>query len=419
MAPPSRLKDAKQKNTTLYPLFTQHHQQVARRTQQVGVNVISNHHYHNIPTKLDKILLGTRSRFKEDFPSHGKNDFLNECDGNDYDDGGVDDDDDDDNDDVPLSMLADRRPNIAEADQPVIVEGRQHPFFKRPNKRKRSDEVAPVSAFLVEREVVSVEIIRNSLKRGIQPVSSSWTLGNTAHDLRKTQQQSHMSMPHKRTLNDLEPPKAAVDDNSHKPCCARVSLSPATKISSSSPIRRRRIFSDSSMDFVPADPPASRMRNNVLLRLLSRSSNGYLLHKTVAYGGMSNQTLVNKRSSQPQQSSVSLQECPTWMMPSKWKTPTWLSLAQPMEYSSKTKNVDHMVWDEVGVLLAVAQVETISIYDWDMVRAADLQGRRDRCRKCRDSQWNIEPIVQFKAPSSVTKLVWNPFHPDELAVGLR
>jgi hypothetical protein len=38
--------------------------------------------------------------------------------------------------------------------------------------------------------------------------------------------------------------------------------------------------------------------------------------------------------------------------------------AQPMEYSNKTKNVDNTAWDEVDVLLAVAEEETFLICDF-------------------------------------------------------
>ncbi|OEU16368.1 hypothetical protein FRACYDRAFT_238959 [Fragilariopsis cylindrus CCMP1102] len=81
--------------------------------------------------------------------------------------------------------------------------------------------------------------------------------------------------------------------------------------------------------------------------------------------------------------------------------------------------IDHMTWDAMGVLLAVATGRIISIYDWDMVRAADIQGRSDRVRNCYESEWKIPPIVQFQIPSLVGSLVWNLYNMDELAVGFR
>ena len=82
-------------------------------------------------------------------------------------------------------------------------------------------------------------------------------------------------------------------------------------------------------------------------------------------------------------------------------------------------NIDHMTWDAMGVLLAVASDRTISIYDWDMLRAADIRGRSDRARSCQDSEFKIPPIAKFQLPQPASSLVWNPFEMDELAVGFR
>jgi hypothetical protein len=397
--------DAKQNHTKLYPLFIRQQQQVTRTLQHGGVDD-HNHHQNDIAsTPWGKLLQGTTvARFKEDFPSgHRARDFLNECNA---------DEDDDSDDDIPLSMLADITESNLE-----IVQSDQH----QPNKRKRSEEG---EAFLAGRED-SVKITWDSTrkdhpKRGHcqERVSSSFDQRNNA---RHEEQQS----PHQSE----DPPETVVEDTRNdahegnkEPFCDRVSLSPCTK-ASSLPIRSRgRLCSDSAMDFVVSfDEPGCRTTKNILVRLWDRSTHGCLLHKTAGFGGMSNQIFHSKRSVQLEQSLATVDECPTWMLPSKWKIPSWVALAQPIEfeYSSKNKNVDHMVWDEMGVLLAVARDATISIYDWDMVRAADLHGRRDRSRQCRESEWKIEPIIQFRAASPVTKLVWNPFHPDELAVCLR
>jgi hypothetical protein len=69
------------------------------------------------------------------------------------------------------------------------------------------------------------------------------------------------------------------------------------------------------------------------------------------------------------------------------------------------------------ILLAVVTDKVVSIYDLDMVQAADMQGCRDRACECHDSEWNIAPIVQSFTPSPVSKLLWNCFHRDELVVG--
>ena len=79
-----------------------------------------------------------------------------------------------------------------------------------------------------------------------------------------------------------------------------------------------------------------------------------------------------------------------------------------------------MAWDAMGVLLAVSSDRTIRIYDWDMLRAADIRGRSDRARNTNDhTEFKIPPIVNFQLPHPVSSLVWNPFEMDELAVGFR
>ncbi|KAG7367040.1 hypothetical protein IV203_029710 [Nitzschia inconspicua] len=204
---------------------------------------------------------------------------------------------------------------------------------------------------------------------------------------------------------------AKEDENRLDTTSARNSLSPPSKSTKS------RIYSDCSMDFVPpADDHCRRSgSNNVLIQLLHRSVHGCLLHKTAGLGGTGNRIIHRNRGV----ATDSPAECPSWMVSPKWKIPSWVSLAPPIDYFRKNKCVDHFAWDAMGVLLAVASDVIISIYDWDMVRAADLQGRRDRSRHCRDSHWKIEPVLQFRTPSPVTKLLWNRFHQDELVVGLR
>jgi hypothetical protein len=114
----------------------------------------------------------------------------------------------------------------------------------------------------------------------------------------------------------------------------------------------------------------------------------------------------------------------------KWRIPSWVSLDQscsgnhqyhPMNGggANTTRGIDHIVWDMMGVLLAVICNKSIRIYDWDMVRAADIQGRRDRVRNCHKSEWKIQPIISFQLPNPVSSLLWNPYNVDKLAVGFR
>jgi hypothetical protein len=102
----------------------------------------------------------------------------------------------------------------------------------------------------------------------------------------------------------------------------------------------------------------------------------------------------------------------------KWKIPSWIRLDHP-----PTK-IDHMAWDTMGVLLAVASENMIRIYDWDMVGAADNKGRNQRTRNKADpknprEEWMIPPVLTFRVPQPVASLAWNPKDMDQLAVGLR
>jgi hypothetical protein len=103
----------------------------------------------------------------------------------------------------------------------------------------------------------------------------------------------------------------------------------------------------------------------------------------------------------------------------KWKVPSWIRLDHP-----PTK-IDHMAWDTMGVLLAVASENMIRIYDWDMVGAADNKGRNQRTRNKADpknnprEEWSIPPVLTFRVTQPVASLAWNPQDMDQLAVGLR
>lgn len=112
-----------------------------------------------------------------------------------------------------------------------------------------------------------------------------------------------------------------------------------------------------------------------------------------------------------------------------WKIPSWIDLHQ--QGNSRNVGIKSLAWDDMGVLLAAyCEDRYIRIYDWDMVLAADRQGRNRRARlqtmqqkdaesKLKDTGcFCIEPILTFSFTAGlVSSLKWNPFNPDELAVG--
>ncbi len=172
------------------------------------------------------------------------------------------------------------------------------------------------------------------------------------------------------------------------------------------------LYSEASMDFVPPPNLQSRAKaaGNIFHKLNRRMYHGGCLfpHPQIRHFSPDSKARIEQKKRSAMPSSV------TW--PKKWKIPSWISLEQPMVNDNKV--IDHIQWDPMGVLLAVAIDRTIIIYDWDMLRAADVQGRRDQ-RRQQESAFQIPPICKFRLPQPVASLLWNPFDMDELAVGFR
>ena len=184
----------------------------------------------------------------------------------------------------------------------------------------------------------------------------------------------------------------------------------------------QRHYSDTAMDYVAPNQSQQesgqsqvRRVNNVVHKLNRRIINGGCLPRNPLnqqYSPFGNSRIVPNKIS-----SLTSSYC--W--PRKWRIPSWISLSQQSmgSHISGGKNIDHFAWDPMGVLLAVAIDRTITIFDWDMFRAANMRGRSDRARKNLESEFKIPPVVTFRLQQPVASLVWNPFEIDELAVGFR
>ena len=163
--------------------------------------------------------------------------------------------------------------------------------------------------------------------------------------------------------------------------------------------RPRRIYSDSSMEFIPnnSNVKENTIKNNLISQLIRRTT----------HGGQQ-LTFRSTHSTSNPASSI------TPAIPKiRWKIPKRVSLS--LHAGSKPQ---HLAWDRLGILLAVAYSDQwIRIYDWDMVRAAELSGSRERS----DSSvlFKLPPVCQFRAPQAVSCLQWNQHDMDELAIGFR
>jgi hypothetical protein len=307
-------------------------------------------------------------------------------------------DDDDEEDNVPLSMLAKQSSHaskISAANKPLkrqrAVQSEPRSKVKGTAKRPKSQlSETSLSAATSCDIIVSSETDAPAAKGHISVVSTHGK--TTCVDGKDGKIQTNDTTGISK-FDDSDP--------------TRVSLSPRQKS------RPNRIVSDSAMDYVPPQHVSNGKGNNVVTHLAERSVHGKMLGIEIA-SSANRRKILHQQHTNPQRNAYGSARCPNWRWPSKWNTSSWVSLAL-----GNVKNIDHIAWDEAGILLAVATDKVISIYDWDMVRAADMQGRRDRARECHNSEWNIAPIVQFFTPFPVTKLLWNVFHPDELVVGFR
>eukprot|EP00980_Cylindrotheca_fusiformis_P007341 scaffold1525_cov142-Cylindrotheca_fusiformis.AAC.141 len=277
-------------------------------------------------------------------------------------------DDDDDTDDIPLtSLLAQQankrsRPkeNLPSANKPKLRK-QEKTEVKGMNQPKLSFVAKPKSE--LEQHQQQEELAQSSLPQE--------SLGES----------TNQSIPMPKDKEDTDKADAPGEDT-------RATAKPK---SPRKMIRRRIVSEESEIEFVPDKIPKPP---SLLSQLVHRSCRGTKLT--------------------PQQ-------------PKKWRTPSWVTLLQPPPIRSvespssmpPSRTIDHLAWDSMGVLLAVASGDWIRVYDWDMVRAADLHGRNDRRRKIRDSEFQIPPILQFRVPHPVASLEWNPHHPDQLAIGLR
>lgn len=265
---------------------------------------------------------------------------------------------DDVDDDIPLSLLYERPSKKRKTEKQDYHCGNYASFPKLPKQPNK---------FLNQ---TSAKIVNRCGNRA----RSNSSARNERVDNRAVQLPSHLS-----TEKLKHPPSSNHTQMRDDKAVASVSLSSNSQFCAvnSSPRHHLRIYSDSAMDFVQT--AHSSDDRNVVFRILQRETNGCLFAKTNKRGVTSNGSTSFH--------TITSRTCPNWAWSPQWRIPSWVSLARPYQLSStdKAKFIYQLAWDEMGVLLALACEAVISIYDWDMVSAADIQGRRDRLRKLDES----------------------------------
>lgn len=174
--------------------------------------------------------------------------------------------------------------------------------------------------------------------------------------------------------------------------CEEIVMSSDSSTSNSLPYHQadvpslHRIIGNSDMDFVQ-DYETNRNSKSILNQLQSRSVLGCCPWKEHA-------------------------KFPPRNVATKWKTPKRIQLSSPPINNSR---VDTLSFSPDGVLLAVAYGnKRIAIYNWDTIQAVDGQSRKGS-----KNNFAVPPFLVFEVPYSVSRLVWNPEQPDQLAVGFK
>lgn len=319
-------------------------------------------------------------------------------------------DDDDDEDDLPLTSLL-----MGSKTNPPATRKCHSKLSKEKKRKKRVASSVSVDAHISKKETSSSTACKR--QKQLKSDDNKTSISNASAIVEKNLASTTKDAPLIEPENDLNGVNGAERNGNE---CEDKGLSRTTSRNATqeNKVNQRgtgRYYSDTSMDF---DAPSQSQLESEQPYVPKTRNIVHKLNRRIAHGGCLSHHPHNRHYSpfskariiQNKKSKISLSYC--W--PNKWKIPSWISLEQ-----QSMGKIDHIRWDPMGVLLAVEVDRTITIYDWDMLRAADLQGRSDRVRNCQESEFKIPPIVKFRLPNSVSSLVWNPFNMDEIAVGFR
>lgn len=321
------------------------------------------------------------------------------------------DSEDGDDDDIPLAFLAPAKQTPIHPCTAMAKRSRQGENQRQQQKklRKQSPNVNPkASAPIAPRPLNQSTLSFHSKAKETEQHYEKQQIAGT-HAEEQSQEQRHGLVPSpgdplqqlaidnlnstKDQMDDIKPESSESGSDEKPPDDKKEVAVPIGENQSttkrSSPARnalRRIVSKESAIEFIP---DAKKPKDASLLKqLVERSCRG---------------TSITSQVSQPK----------------RWKSPSWVGLLHTRNSVEPTRPIDHLAWDKMGVLFAVASDKWISVYDWDMVRAADIHGKNDRMRQIKDSTFKIPPILKFRVPNPVASLEWNPHNDDQLAIGFR
>ena len=403
----------------VYPMFRQHMQHMEDKSKRVGRDSYA--YVNNPKTENDD------------------NDSIEDIDSSD-DDNSDNDSDSEEEEDVPLKVLQER-----------LLQQQQL------QKKERNKQV-------------------RSLKR---KTSSTSTSSSTSSSSRRKKKSSSTTI---QTQLWFVPASSLVNNSNETNNTAR-RLSSETSSSSATATTKQ----DASEQTKSPPKPKSRQSPVVISRprgcvrrpirddrnvtKLSRNIISFLQHRTTIVP-TSKTTIMNEKIKPNQQGPNSCM-LPTQTTIGKssipWTNPKWVKLvntsdnnnnsnqrslaAATMFSSSQQHNkakVTHMCWDSMGVLLTVATSHPkIQIYDWDMVRLADIHGKQQKQRRIQQKRtmhrnqhqqqqqedatgerrgaplpaaccFQIPPIMEFRIPYMVSCMTWKSLGSlDLLGIGFR
>lgn len=194
--------------------------------------------------------------------------------------------------------------------------------------------------------------------------------------------------------------------------------------------RQRTSGSSSTSTFSTADPTIIRKRRKIKSKR-QKTNHSFQSSRNIVHQLVSRSLIGSSRHHHS--GSVMMIRCDQNMMhrDKRWKVASTLRIPTPSSSSSHSNTAANMLvaFDRDGSLLAVTHGRAeLSVYDWQSMRLTTRRRRTNddagghHTTAATMAATDCPPILQFKVgPFSVpiALLAWNPFHEDEIVIGLR